>query len=303
MKEYTEQQMIDEVPEIGEVFRCKNLHFKRTKAMQKYRLLDGIEFDNEFIFTGLIHYIKGKCLWEDLNGHLIFWQGQIGSDKYKLISKFNSEKEDTNTTSLKVLGRRYKIKSDENVKGFYELDHKGNITISKLLNTDFSRNKTLLRAVMSAIDNNFDLWVNAGDSDDVGEKTDDFIGKLNPFLYYMIRNNNELIDYISGISKTVPTEIKHLAVTFDIEIVDKISRTQSLLGLYDYKRSLISIAKDISETQIKATLMHEIVHSFDYMVNHESPFLTEQSTDIIAQALVAFIRDNPKFIKSIQEEE
>lgn len=93
---------------------------------------------------------------------------------------------------------------------------------------------------------------------------------------------------------SIPKKIKIGYQTYDVQLVPELNndRGHTLFGQHSFKDASIKIWKQCTPTQIKATLIHELLHSlFDmyYPLNSQDE---EPIVEALANGLVTALQDN-----------
>jgi hypothetical protein len=90
----------------------------------------------------------------------------------------------------------------------------------------------------------------------------------------------------------IPSKVKILGITYDIEEVDVINREIFRLGEINYVSSKIKILSDLSVEKKEETLLHEIYHGIFNAL--EMDYHDEVTIQKLAAVLHQIIKDNPK---------
>jgi len=104
--------------------------------------------------------------------------------------------------------------------------------------------------------------------------------------------------------ENLPAQIKMLDIVYAVSYVDKPSdvdsqKRQSLFGQVDYwTRSIRVYANDRSESDIRQTLWHELIHALCEKLHIETKedklMDDEQAIDLLATGINTLLQDNPK---------
>lgn len=74
------------------------------------------------------------------------------------------------------------------------------------------------------------------------------------------------------------------------------------MGEYEREKGLITLEKDMDQSQKAATLLHEILHVILTEMHPKLPAQTEEGVvTALEVGLFAFIKDNPKVVRYLED--
>lgn len=95
----------------------------------------------------------------------------------------------------------------------------------------------------------------------------------------------------------IPDHLKIGGFNYKVEITDNISIGYQYTGEIDYRKQIISLRPNSSESYMERTLIHEMCHAIYDFLGYDVH--DEKKIDELANALHMVIKDNPEVFKEV----